>query len=115
MPEMQTDIKTVKDEFLKELINQQRWQFAETYAKTAPHEYIVNKWNGILFKLLCEKIDKEGYEKKWWDGKKYKYLDFDGYKYWHYEIILNREAIKNQCTHKIIRENKCVYCGVHKQ
>ena len=31
----------------------------------------------LLANLLRDKIDNEAYEKRWLDGKTYKYLDFD--------------------------------------
>ncbi|HPR91059.1 MAG TPA: hypothetical protein PLD93_06470 [Synergistaceae bacterium] len=76
------------------------WIFAKTYAKTAPHEYVVKT------KLPSEEMQKEfewfamlirqkGYETEFW-GTIYMYLDIDGKKYWtmgeplEETIILNR-------------------------
>ncbi len=37
-------------------IEKQQWKFAETYAKTAPHEYIIDEWNIELFNEICHLI-----------------------------------------------------------
>jgi hypothetical protein len=109
-----------KKEILKE-INIQKWIFAKTYAKTAPHEYITRKSNPKFFDNVCGLIDKEGYNKKWRDGKEYTYLKILDYKYWHFDIILNREKVKyiHKKGYKIPedldeiirkRDKLCVYC-----
>ena len=38
-------------------IENQQWKFADTYAETAPHEYILHKWNIELFKEICQLIN----------------------------------------------------------
>ena len=81
-------------EGLEKEIARQRWIFAKTYAKTAPHEYIVEKSNPKLFDKICGLIDAEGYSEIWKDGKEYKYLKIGGYKYWHFDNILNREKLE---------------------
>ena len=81
-------------------ITQQDWIFAKTYAKTAPHEYIVRETNPDFFDKMCKLIDEEGYVERWRDGKEYKYLKIGNHKYWHFDIILNRE--KNESGTRII-------------
>ena len=76
-------------------IKNQKWKFAKTYAKTAPHEYIVDEWNIELFKEICHLIDTEGYEEKFYD-KTFRYYNIGEFKYWHYETILNRCPIGNR-------------------
>jgi|ETN01SMinimDraft_4_1059930.scaffolds.fasta_scaffold217203_2 hypothetical protein len=81
-----------KKQLLNE-INMQKWIFAKTYAKTAPHEYITRKSNPDFFDKVCDLIDRNGYIKKWKDGKEYTYLKIGDFKYWHFDMILNREKI----------------------
>ena len=76
-------------------IENQHWQFAKTYAKTTPHEYIVDEWNIELFKEICNLIDTDGYEEKFYD-KPFRYYNIGEFKYWCYENILNRCAIGNR-------------------
>lgn len=89
---------------VRSFISGNTWIFAKTYAKTAPHEYVVKT------KLPTEEMKKEfewmvmlirerGYEAEFW-GKVHTYLDIDGKKYWtmgepvEETIILNRADIK---------------------
>ena len=77
-------------ENLKQFIENSTWIFAKTYAKTWPHEYIVQeKIDNDLFTEFAEFIDKNGYEEKFYDTKVI-YLDYDGYSYWHMDNIINR-------------------------
>lgn len=90
-------------EELKEFISRNKWIYAKTYAKTAPHEYVV-KFKLPEYEAKCivdfaKYIEKEGYTKEFW-GKKYFYIDIEGYKYWScYEdieetFVINREPLK---------------------
>lgn len=75
---------------LMEFIKDSNWIFAKTYAKTWPHEYIVQeKVDGELFLKLADHIDKYGYQSKFYQYTM-TYFDFDGYTYWHMENIINR-------------------------
>ena len=80
-------------------INTQHWQFAKTYAETAPHEYIVDEWNIELFNEICHLIDTEGYEEKFYD-KVFKYYNIGEFKYWRCGNILNRCAVENRYLRK---------------
>ena len=81
------------EELLKE-IEKQRWKFAETYAKTAPHEYILKEWNTELFNVICDLIDADGYEENFYNVK-YRYYNIGEFKYWCCEDVLNRCKIGN--------------------
>lgn len=49
-------------EELKKFIKEQNWIFANTYAKTWPHEYIVQeRVNNELYLALANHIDQLGY------------------------------------------------------
>ena len=85
---------TVNADLLTRIENQQ-WKFADTYAETAPHEYILNKWNIELFKEICQLINTDGYEEMFY-GKPFRYYNIGEFKYWHYDTILNRCKIGNR-------------------
>ena len=73
------------------------WIFAKTYAKIAPHEYVVKKNETLLFAEYEEKINKAGVVEPFTlHGKTniYKYYYEGSYKYWIIENILNRAKIK---------------------
>ena len=85
-------------------ISGQKWIFAKTYAKTAPHEYIMVFPNSPHRKKAEEFyhfIQKNGYVKKFFN-KKYKYINIEGYKYWtmiseqgfNKDWSINREPLK---------------------
>ena len=77
-------------EKIKNFIKEQNWIFAKTYAKTWPHEYIVQeKVDNELFMELANHIDQYGYEDYFYKMKQI-YFDYDGYTYWHMENIINR-------------------------
>lgn len=78
---------------LRKEITEQKWIFAKTYAKTAPHEYIVRKSSPKFFDKMKKLIDQEGYDAPWRDGTIYRYLKIGDYKYWYIEDILNRDKI----------------------
>lgn len=78
-----------------------RWQFAKTYAETAPHEYTVRQWDWDAsddFSFMVVAIRQHGYVKKFW-GKPYTYFELDGFKYWTMgapvdeTTVINREPL----------------------
>jgi hypothetical protein len=68
------------------------WRFAVTYAKTAPHWYITEQEAPALVAAMREAIAKRGY---WgtWRGRRYRYLNVGGWKYWWIPPVLNREPL----------------------
>lgn len=75
---------------LKNFIDSSQWIFAKTYAKTWPHEYIVQeKVDRRLFDKLAEYIDSNGVADFFYQ-KQMIYLEYNGYVYWHMENIINR-------------------------
>ena len=75
---------------LKNFIKNTLWTFAKTYAKTWPHEYIVQEQvDNDLFLELANHIDAFGHEEYFYT-KKMTYFDYDGHVYWHMENIINR-------------------------
>jgi len=80
---------------LKKFIEEQKWTFAKTYAKTWPHEYIVQqKVDNEKYLKLATLIDTQGYESNFYNTKQI-YFDFNGYTYWHMENIINRCVYKD--------------------
>ena len=78
---------------LKQAIAKQKWTFAKTFAKTAPHEYIIKHQNPELFKAIVDLIDTKGYTKDFTlsgHTETNKYFEISGYRYWHYGVVLNR-------------------------
>jgi hypothetical protein len=74
------------------------WTFAKTYAKIAPHEYIVKEQEPDLFAEYEAKIAKSGKEEPFTlHGKTniYRYYYEGDYKYWIIENILNRAEVKS--------------------
>ena len=62
-------------EELKKEIDEQKWIFAKTYAKTWPHEYIVrDKVDENLFLELVKHIRTQGYVGKFYNNE---YIYFD--------------------------------------
>ena len=75
---------------LRDFIAAQPWTFAKTYAKTWPHEYIVQeKVENDLFLELASHINAYGYESNFYSTKQ-TYFDYDGNTYWHMDNIINR-------------------------
>ena len=75
---------------LKQFIENSTWTFAKTYAKTWPHEYIVQEnVDNDLFLEFADFIDKNGYQEKFYTTKVI-YFDYNGYSYWHMDNIINR-------------------------
>ncbi len=81
--------------FLRRFISTRHWQFAKTYAKTAPHEYTIRKWkpdDQADFKAFSQAITRYGKDEKWRD-RKWCYLIVDGYKYWAIGEVINRVEV----------------------
>ena len=74
----------------------EKWKFATTYAKTAPHEYIVKKWlsdeDQLLFERFVQTINKEsviGY----FYGHKNNYLILGDHYYWYMPFYPDNVAV----------------------
>ena len=75
---------------LQKFISSSQWIFAKTYAKTWPHEYIVQEQvDGESFEKFAKYIDREG-KSDYFYQKEMIYLEYDGYVYWHMDNIINR-------------------------
>jgi hypothetical protein len=75
---------------LKRFIDECNWIFAKTYARTWPHEYIVDeRVDGVSFNELAAHIDKFGYQSEFYSTIQ-TYFGYDGNTYWHMGNIINR-------------------------
>ncbi len=82
-------MKEFKEE-IKLFIKQTQWIFAKTYAKTWPHEYIVEEQvDSELFSELAEHIDTFGH-KEYFYKKQMTYFGYENHTYWHMGNIINR-------------------------
>lgn len=76
------------------------WIFANKYADTAPHEYVVKaKMAGEEmkgdFEWFVMFIREHGYREEFW-GKAHTYLNIDGKKYWTMGASLKETIIINR-------------------
>ena len=73
-----------------------KWKFASTYAKTAPHEYLVKKWlsdeDRLLFERLVQTINKE-YVIGYFYGHENRYLILGDYYYWYMPCYPDNVAV----------------------
>jgi len=78
----------------KELLDrmaQANWIWAKTYAEFAPHWYIIKENDPKLWDDIAVLIDKYGVVSEFRKTNTFnRYLVIGDYKYWHYDIILNR-------------------------
>lgn len=92
-------------EKLIEFIEKQNWIFAKTYAKTWPHEYIVQeRVDNELYLKLAKHIDNFGYVDSFYQTQQ-TYFDYDGITYWHMENIINR-CIEKDTYHNRKKEGR---------
>lgn len=56
------------------------------------HQYISRGRYPRLFDLIAARIKTHGYSARF-QGRSYRYMDLDGYKYWRFRIICNREKL----------------------
>lgn len=76
-------------ENLERMIGSIKWTSTEY---VSPHQYFRRDQNPEVFDHLCRLVSTEGrYED--FKGVKYKYFHFGEWKYWHFQIILNRAKI----------------------
>ena len=83
----------------KAFVDGHKWKFATTYAKTAPHEYLVKKWlsgeDRLLFERLVQTINKNAVVGYFY-GHKNDYLILEDHYYWHMDYPENLE--KPECV-----------------
>ena len=95
-----------KDEIkLKKFIDATTWIFAKTYAKTAPHEYVIYDMLDVEmqkeYRWFVKQIEEKGVEEKFYQTT-FKYLYFYDKKYWVHDTkereggVLNRDQAINK-------------------
>ena len=83
-------------------IESSEWIFAKTYAKTWPHEYIVQEQvANELFINLGNHIDTNGY-KEYFYKKEMVFFDYREHTYWHMENIINRCLLADTYHRRVI-------------
>jgi|SRR3989344_3275352 len=90
---------------LKKFIDNNNWIFAKTYAKTAPHEYLIydklDEETQKEYNWFIKQIEEKGVDEKFYQIT-FRYLYFDGMKYWIHGAgendrgILNRDPAGNK-------------------
>lgn len=79
------------------------WTTAKSYAKTAPHEYVVRGKTVAIedFTALATAIKDRGYKARWQavESKRWitgTYLRIDNYRYWWMGVIINRAPLLDE-------------------
>lgn len=86
MNTIQSDIPPDELAELVAMIEAGSWHVTDYIAK---HSYITIHKQPELFRKLADAIDKYGYNAKFFKTT-YRYLNIGEYRYWHYQIVLNR-------------------------
>jgi hypothetical protein len=76
---------------LKKFVKSCQWTFADTYADTWPHEYIVrDRVDPSLFNSLALHIESHGYVASFYESRQTYWDCCCGQTYWHIENVINR-------------------------
>lgn len=92
----------------------QKWKYASTYAKTAPHEYLVKKWlseeDKLQFERLVQTINKESVVGYFY-GHKNNYLILGDHYYWYMPCYPENMAVDliNRTTTDFLEYRDGVY------
>lgn len=79
------------DEEFEQALGEQPWTEAASYRGSGlEHEYFVRTDNYDLFWELKRRIARYGYERDF-NGTPHFYYHYGGYKYWGYDLVMNRE------------------------
>ena len=74
---------------IQELIDKAFWKKTNYIS---PHEYMMKGDYPEAYVAITELLEKEGYEGEF-QGIKYKYVNIGKYKYWAYDILINRALL----------------------
>ena len=89
----------MNDELIRKFVAGHHWTFAKTYAKTAPHEYIVKddlqEDDRREFEEIVMFIREKGKTEEF-EGKMHIYYYLDGKKYWTMGAPLEETRILNR-------------------
>lgn len=92
MPKPRKEVDLVQ---LQKDINAQTWR--KTNVRGGPHEYFIRCQNPSLWDRLAQLVKEKGVRQLYpQTGRKYRYYyHTDGYRYWHFKIIMNRSKVTN--------------------
>lgn len=80
----------------KLFVESHKWKYATTYAKTAPHEYLVKKWlsdeDQKLFERLVQVVNRDAVTGYFY-GHENKYLILGYYYYWYMPCYPDNMAV----------------------
>ena len=81
-------------------IAERRWQFAKTYAETAPHEYTIRDWmsdkvSQDQFYQFVQLVRQHGVTEKFW-GKPNTYFYIGDWKYWTMGAPIDETIVINR-------------------
>ena len=80
----------------KVFAEEHKWKYATTYAKTAPHEYLVKEWlsesDKQLFERFVQTINKHAVTGYFYEHEN-NYLILDEYYYWYMPCYPNNMAV----------------------
>jgi len=96
--------KELPPEF-KDMIEQNDWIFAKTYAKKCPHYYFIREWNPELYDEIVRRINAKG-RTDFYYNLEGQYYFLDDWKYWCMPPVLNRADRKVTYGNKAIERNK---------
>jgi hypothetical protein len=88
-----SEIVPEKLERLRALIAAAEWRATKTYPDHMAHSYTMCEANPELCSLLREVIKEHGFTKKFYKTT-YNYIIVDGYKYWAFITLVNREEMQ---------------------
>lgn len=83
---------------IQDFIHTSQWRFAKTMPHW-PHEYVVREWRPEeeqIFERLVKFIRELGYDDQF-EGRTYRYMDLDGWKYWTMGAEVEETTIINRC------------------
>jgi len=84
---------------LKKFIDGNTWTFAKTYAKTAPHEYVIydklSTEQQKEYSWFAQQIAEKGIDEKFYQTT-FRYLYFDGMKYWLHDTEQLKDGVLNR-------------------
>ena len=87
-------------DFFKEWIDSHKWTTAKSYAKKAPHEYLlkekITQVDGVVMVAFAKYIKENGYVEYFYQTP-FTYLNIGEYKYWTMDYPLYKTSIVNRC------------------
>lgn len=92
----------IPDEVHSSLVNlcsSAEWRKTTTYPLHLEHEYVLREKYPELYQLLSDAINRYGYDESFY-SKTYRYLILDGYRYWHFDTLINRETLEKYHARK---------------